>query len=115
MKRKAIVGLLLFAVALAAGAGAVYAALGALQFERKQAEGGGSLSIEPAIFPHWVHRTRYRCYVCHPALFAMELGANPITMDALNKGEYCGACHNGRIAFDVDFQSCARCHRELEE
>ncbi len=115
MRTKAVAGLLVLAVAAMAGGAAGYAALGDLQFERKQADGEGSESITPSIFPHWVHRTRYRCYVCHPTLFAMELGATPITMDAIGKGQYCGACHNGRIAFDVDFATCARCHRELEE
>lgn len=115
MKRQTAAGLLLFAVAVMAGAVTAYAALGDLILQRKQVEGDSSLSIEPSIFPHWVHRVRYRCYVCHPRPFAMELGANPINMDAINRGEYCGACHNGRIAFDVEFQSCARCHRKLEE
>lgn len=115
MKARAFAGFLALAIAVMAGGAVVYAALGDLEFERKKVEGESTLSIEPAIFPHWVHRTRYRCYVCHPSIFAMELGANPVTMDAIGKGEYCGACHNGRIAFDVEFQTCGRCHRKLEE
>lgn len=115
MKKRAIEGFLVLLVAAAVGGGAVYGALGDLVFERKGAGSEGTMSIDPAIFPHWVHRVRYRCYVCHPKPFQMELGADPITMDAIEKGEYCGACHNGRIAFDVGFQTCARCHRKLEE
>ena len=113
--RMRVAGAALLVLVVMIGGGTVYAALGDLELERKQSEGEASLSIEPSIFPHWVHRARYRCYVCHPAPFAMELGANPITMDAINNGEYCGMCHNGRIAFNVEFQSCARCHRQLEE
>lgn len=73
----------------------------------------GSVSAEmtaPSIFPHWVHRINYRCDACHNRLFEMKLGANEITMEKMKGGEYCGACHNGRAAFAVDFQSCGRCH-----
>ncbi len=113
-RRKAAVMLLILAGVSLAGGGAVYGALGDLVFER---EGGDAAteSILPAVFPHWVHRARYRCYVCHPKPFEMQQGANAITMQAIQNGELCGACHNGRIAFDVDFQSCARCHKESEE
>ncbi len=97
-----------------AGGGVVYGALGDLVFERT-GEVEGSSAFPPAVFPHWVHRARYRCYVCHPAPFEMKQGANPVTMDTIKKGEYCGVCHNGRAAFNVDFQNCARCHRKPEE
>lgn len=113
MKKTAAAFLVLGSLTLAGG-GAVYAALGDLVFERKGAN-QATASIKPAIFPHWVHRARFRCYVCHPKLFKMELGADDITMDKIQKGEYCGACHNGRIAFDVEFQSCDRCHTEPTE
>lgn len=113
IKRAAAVSLILAGLMLAGG-GAVYGALGDLVFERRGGDEGSS-SILPAIFPHWVHRVRFRCYVCHPRPFEMELGANEITMQKIQKGEFCGACHNGRIAFNVDFQSCSRCHREPEE
>jgi c(7)-type cytochrome triheme protein len=106
--------LVLFAVLTMAGGDGAYAAYGDLVFERK-GDVEGSETFPPSIFPHWVHRARYRCYVCHPAPFAMEVGANDITMDSINKGQYCGACHNGRVAFNVEFTNCARCHRKPEE
>jgi c(7)-type cytochrome triheme protein len=68
---------------------------------------GGTDKIAPAYFPHWVHRIKYKCYACHDDLFAMRRGANP-TMAAMAKGESCGACHNGKVAFGVD--TCQRCH-----
>lgn len=114
MTKKAAAASLLLVGLIVAGAGAGYAALGDLVFERK-GEVEGSAAFPPSVFPHWVHRVRYRCYVCHPAPFAMELGANAVTMDAIKKGEFCGACHNGQIAFNVEFQNCARCHRQPEE
>ena len=96
------------------GGGAVYGAQGDLVFEREgEVEGGGA--FPPSVFPHWVHRVQYRCYVCHPAPFAMQQGANPVTMDTIKQGQFCGTCHNGQIAFNVEFQNCARCHRKPEE
>lgn len=102
---------LLLATVLVLAAAPARAALGDLVFER-QDQGVG---IPPAIFQHWVHRIRYRCSVCHPALFEMKAGADKITMDSLNAGKFCGACHNGSNAFNVEFQTCTRCHREPEE
>lgn len=97
-----------------AGGGAVHAAPGDLVFER-EGGGGGASAFLPSIFPHWVHRTRYRCYVCHPAPFEMQLGANEVTMEAIGQGQFCGSCHNGKVAFGVEFQNCERCHREPAE
>ena len=115
MKKKLAVMFLLLAGLTLAGGGAAYGAPGDLVFEREGQQVEGSEAFPPSIFPHWVHRARYRCYVCHPAPFAMEQGANPITMDLIKQGQFCGACHNGQTAFSVDFQNCARCHREPEE
>lgn len=110
-----VAGVLLLAVLLMVGGGTVFGALGDLVFERQEGGQVGSGSIQPAVFPHWVHRARYRCYVCHPAIFEMELGSTEITMEKIREGELCGKCHNGRIAFNVEFQTCARCHKKLEE
>lgn len=109
-KNSVIMFLLLAGLALAGGVGA-YAAMGDLVFERK-GEVEGSEAFPPSIFQHWVHRVRYRCYVCHPAPFEMELGANAVTMDAIRNGQFCGACHNGRVAFGIELQNCERCHRQ---
>ena len=108
-----IMFLVLAGLALSGG-GVAQAAQGDLVFERNGEVEGGS-AFPPALFRHWVHRARYRCYVCHPAPFAMEQGANAVSMDNINQGQYCGACHNGRAAFSVEFKNCARCHREPEE
>lgn len=64
----------------------------------------------PVVFPHWRHRVRFKCSACHPDLFEMKKGSNPITMDALRQGEFCAKCHNGETAFEVTFDSCTRCH-----
>jgi c(7)-type cytochrome triheme protein len=108
------VTMLVIAGTLALSAAAALAAPGDIIFERQgeAAEGG---AFEPSIFPHWVHRIRYRCYVCHETLFEMKKGANEVTMEKMNKGQYCGACHNGRQAFDVSFENCTRCHVEPQD
>jgi len=82
---------------------------GDIAFQRK---GGGDKETPPAQFPHWVHRLRFRCYVCHDAIFQMKAGSNPVTMDAIMDGKFCGACHDGKTAFAVGFDTCARCHSE---
>ena len=69
-------------------------------------------AMKSVVFPHWIHRMRYTCRVCHLELdFAMRPNATEITEDANRKGAYCGACHDGRAAFAVkDEKNCVRCH-----
>ena len=65
--------------------------------------------MRPVVFPHWFHRIRFRCKVCHHELgFEMRAGANEITMGKIIDGQYCGMCHNGKIAWSVD--NCHLCH-----
>lgn len=65
--------------------------------------------MRPVIFPHWFHRIRFRCKVCHNELgFEMRAGANDITMDEITEGQFCGMCHNGDIAWSVE--NCDLCH-----
>lgn len=100
----AVVGLLLVALV-----GFVAAVEGDIVFQRK---GGGAGEAPPALFPHWVHRIRFKCYVCHDAIFQMKAGTNPVTMDGIREGKFCGTCHDGKTAFSVSFETCGRCHRE---
>ncbi len=47
--------------------------------------------LKPVVFPHWFHRIRFRCKVCHSDIgFTMEAGADDITMGAIFEGEWCG-------------------------
>jgi len=65
--------------------------------------------MRPVVFPHWFHRIRFRCKVCHADLgFKMEAGGNQINMLKIIDGEYCGACHNGEVAWAVE--NCDICH-----
>ena len=65
--------------------------------------------MRPAIFPHWVHRVRFRCKVCHADLgFKFKAGGNEINMVKIIDGQFCGACHNGELAWSVE--NCNLCH-----
>ena len=68
--------------------------------------------VRPVIYPHWFHRMRFRCKVCHGELgFVMRAGANKINMASIMEGKYCGLCHNGDVAWNVE--QCDRCHSGL--
>ncbi|MBI5810544.1 MAG: cytochrome c3 family protein [Deltaproteobacteria bacterium] len=62
------------------------------------------------IFPHSIHTYWLSCNNCHPKIFLPEAGANPISMDEIFKGEWCGRCHN-KVAFAFwPRENCVRCH-----
>lgn len=67
---------------------------------------------KPAVtFSHWSHRLTYTCRVCHLELgFEMKLNATDITEQKNKNGEFCGACHNGKIAFGHTEEHCSKCH-----
>lgn len=65
--------------------------------------------MRPAVFSHWFHRVRFACKVCHADLgFKFKAGGNEINMLKIIDGKYCGACHNGNIAWSVS--NCNLCH-----
>jgi len=65
--------------------------------------------VRPVVFPHWFHRVRFRCKVCHSELaFKMRAGANAVTMADITNGKFCGMCHNNQIAWGAD--KCDLCH-----
>jgi c(7)-type cytochrome triheme protein len=71
--------------------------------------------VKSVIFSHKLHAEDrgLSCGMCHSSLFdAIALKAqqkSDFNMDSLYKGKYCGACHNGQMAFASNTQ-CARCH-----
>ncbi|MHB8845446.1 MAG: c(7)-type cytochrome triheme domain-containing protein [Nitrospirota bacterium] len=65
----------------------------------------------PVSFSHWLHRRYYTCRVCHFELgFAMKTNTTEITEAKNRKGDFCGSCHNGKIAFPIDDSTCRYCH-----
>ena len=72
----------------------------------RRAEANG---VRPVVFPHWFHRIRFRCKVCHHELgFKMRAGANDVLMSEITEGRFCGMCHNDRVAWGAD--RCDLCH-----
>jgi c(7)-type cytochrome triheme protein len=72
--------------------------------------------VKAVVFDHKMHveDMGFNCGDCHSDLFKMHIGAaeeNPdaFIMEALYKGEYCGACHDGDSAFASDTR-CTTCH-----
>jgi c(7)-type cytochrome triheme protein len=54
-----------------------------------------------------------KCNECHTKIFKMKKGADKITMADINKGKFCGTCHNGERAFKAsDPKNCKTCHKK---
>jgi len=71
-----------------------------------QAEKAG---MRPVVFPHWFHRIRFSCKSCHADLgIQFKAGGNDINMVKIIDGQYCGACHNGELAWSIE--NCGLCH-----
>ena len=64
-----------------------------------------------SVFSHKAHTQWLGCPNCHPGIFQMKKGGDPITMATIYAGKYCGVCH-GKVAFGVP-TGCARCHPAL--
>jgi c(7)-type cytochrome triheme protein len=72
----------------------------------------GKAGMRPVIFPHWFHRIRFNCTVCHTELgFRMRVGADDVLMADIINGKFCGACHNNQIAWGPE--NCPLCHSGL--
>ena len=91
---------------------------GGALFAENIPHGGDIIYTKPlksVLFSHKVHveDRGLSCDMCHSKLFEMSsLNAqerSDFTMSSLYKGKYCGACHNGTMAFASNTQ-CARCH-----
>ena len=70
--------------------------------------GEGDTSVE---FSHKVHTQAFGCAECHSGRFPMSKGKMQITMAGINRGRFCGSCHNGKTAFSAG--ECARCHAKV--
>jgi len=69
------------------------------------------------IFPHKAHTEWLACSNCHEAqtdskpFFEPVAGGNPMTMNEVVNGKWCGWCHSAKVekvAFPIS--DCARCH-----
>jgi c(7)-type cytochrome triheme protein len=68
-------------------------------------------NVAPVVFQHWFHRSKYTCRLCHVDIgFAMQKNGSEIREEDNKQGLYCGACHNGKIAFGSTPENCDKCH-----
>lgn len=71
--------------------------------------------LKTVVFYHKTHTmgAGLSCDSCHDAIFEMAAGTAQekpdFTMDSLYKGKYCGACHDGNMAFASNTR-CTTCH-----
>lgn len=78
--------------------------------------GGGDVTFRVkdarnVVFSHDIHvgKNSLKCAECH-RLYNIAKMSNGTTMEDMQKGKYCGACHNEQRAFGVKAH-CERCHR----
>lgn len=83
------------------------------------AEPGGEIvynePVSGVVFSHQMHveKVQLSCDLCHARNFEMEAHRvqrnGDFDMKSLMEGKYCGACHNGTMAFASNTR-CADCH-----
>ncbi|HWI39931.1 MAG TPA: c(7)-type cytochrome triheme domain-containing protein, partial [Verrucomicrobiae bacterium] len=69
--------------------------------------------VQDAAFSHKMHTGMYKCQECHTRLFAFKAGQKHYSMEQMEKGASCGACHNGKTAF-ASSGDCWKCHRGVK-
>ena len=104
---------LLLPLVFSAGAGAA-----------DDAAGGGDIlftkPVQSVLFSHKAHveKKGLTCDLCHSGLFEMSASADQekgdFNMAGLAQGKYCGACHNGVMAFSSATR-CASCHGGVKQ
>ena len=80
-------------------------------------DGGTIIFTKPVMAVVFEHKNHIEqgldCDSCHDDLFEMETGAaeanDDFTMESLYAGKYCGACHDGDMAF-ASSTRCTVCH-----
>jgi c(7)-type cytochrome triheme protein len=78
------------------------------------ASGGGTVEFSgggygKVAFSHQAHiASGLKCQDCHVAIFNYKKTGG-MTMSAMDKGQYCGACHDGKKAFASE--QCGKCHQ----
>ncbi len=82
--------------------------------------GGGEITFEikkegNVIFSHDSHvgSIGLKCTDCHDVFYVTKEKHKHVTMGQMQKGQSCGACHNGKKAFDVKAKAnCNNCHKK---
>jgi len=65
----------------------------------------------PVTFSHAFHtkKEKYACSECHQKIFALDYKRTVVSMNAMEYGKSCGACHDDYKAFTIR-ENCVRCH-----
>jgi len=77
--------------------------------------GGGDITFklknaENVTYSHDFHVGKgLKCADCHFKLFNTVETHSKVSMSEMQKGRSCGACHDGKRAFDVK-ANCVKCH-----
>ncbi len=78
--------------------------------------GGGDITFSVSgaanvVYSHDEHFTKFKitCSSCHYRIFTTVAQHKKATMEDMQNGHSCGACHNGTSAFDVK-GNCIKCH-----
>ncbi|HKZ17373.1 MAG TPA: cytochrome c3 family protein [Geobacteraceae bacterium] len=78
--------------------------------------GGGDVTMKAGeagdvVFSHDLHVVSLDigCKECHTRLYLDTKRHKKVTMEQMEKGKSCGACHNGDKAFSVK-GDCDKCH-----
>jgi c(7)-type cytochrome triheme protein len=66
--------------------------------------------VPAALFSHRGHAA-LGCQACHPAVFPQAQVS--FTHDEMKAGHFCGACHDGGVAFAITGAACGGCHAPL--
>lgn len=108
-----IVAVTLAVVASCWGASVMAQSMSRLPGELKLTQSGDSPG--PVIFNHISHvdSDKPSCTSCHPREFRIlksDAGKRPaITHEQMEKGHFCGTCHDGKKAFAME--DCTSCHQ----
>lgn len=63
-------------------------------------------------FPHLAHTQWLSCNNCHPDIFIPKTNGNPVNMEKILKGQFCGRCHD-KVSFAL--WTCERCHSVIHD
>ncbi len=62
------------------------------------------------LFSHKFHLGLYTCTDCHVSKFQTTRSKVKVSMQEMEKGKSCGACHDSKTAFSVK-DKCDTCHK----
>lgn len=74
--------------------------------------------VQSVSFDHWNHRQNFSCRLCHVDLaFSMNVGETQVAAADNERGDYCGACHNGTFVFSGKplFAACRSNQKPVSE